>query len=218
MLAWFWLFGAYVLGSIPFGLIIGTRCCGIDPRGGGSGNIGATNVARLCGVKWGVLVLVCDAVKGIAAVGIALYCAPGNAALHSLAALAAIMGHRYSAFMKFSGGKAVATTIGVFIPLAFFPLAGACVVCILVIWLSGFVSLGSLALVTALPIMIMLHGAWHVLPLALFLWALVFYTHRENIRRLLAHEEKRWLSPKTAPKDEKTPEDGQAASREPAKE
>ena len=199
MPAWFWLLGAYILGSIPFGLLVGTRCCGIDPRAGGSGNIGATNVARLCGVKWGVLVLACDALKGVASVGIAMYLAPENVNLHSLAALAAIMGHRYSVFMKFSGGKAVATTVGVFLPLAFFPLAGAAVVCILVIWLSGFVSLGSLTLVTALPVMLMLHGNWSALPLALFMTALVFYTHRDNIRRLLAQEEKRWIPGKPAP-------------------
>ena len=203
MPAWFWLCGAYLLGSIPCGLLVGARLCGIDPRSGGSGNIGATNVARLCGVKWGVLVLAGDALKGAVAVLVAMHLAPENAPLHSLAALAAIMGHRYSVFMKFSGGKAVATTVGVFLPLAFFPLAGAGIVCILVIWLSGFVSLGSLALVTALPIMLMLHGAWHAAPLALFITALVFYTHRENIRRLLAHEEKLWMPGKSAPSGEK---------------
>ncbi|MDR3074075.1 MAG: glycerol-3-phosphate acyltransferase, partial [Deltaproteobacteria bacterium] len=153
MLDWLWLGAAYVLGSIPFGLIIAVRCCGLDPRSGGSGNTGATNVARLCGVKWGVLVLVCDALKGLVGVAVALRLDPSSAALHSFTAMAAIIGHRYSLFMKFKGGKAVATTVGVFLPLAFWQLLVAGLVCVLVIWRSGFVSLGSLTLVTLLPVL-----------------------------------------------------------------
>ncbi len=201
MLVWLWLFAAYVLGSIPFGLIVGTKFCGLDPRTGGSGTVGATNVARLCGPKWGVLVLVCDALKGLAAVAVAMHLAPESPALHSFSALCAIMGHRYSLFMRFTGGKAVATTVGVFIPLAFWPLVGAGAVCILVIWRSGFVSLGSLTLVTLLPILLVFFGKWTVLPLALLVAAIVYYAHRENIRRLLRGEEKPWLTPKDKPKD-----------------
>lgn len=196
MLAWLWLVAAYLLGSIPFGLIVATKWCGLDPRSGGSGNTGATNVARLCGPKWGVLVLVCDALKGLVAVAVMMHLAPASPLLHSLAALAAIVGHRYSAFMGFKGGKAVATTVGVFIPLAFFQLLGAAVVCVLVIWRSGFVSLGSLTLVTVLPILLAVSGNWGILPLALLVAALVFYAHRENIRRLMRGEEKPWLTPK----------------------
>ncbi|MCC8193266.1 MAG: glycerol-3-phosphate 1-O-acyltransferase PlsY [Deltaproteobacteria bacterium] len=197
MLGWLWLPAAYVLGSIPFGLIIAARFCGLDPREGGSGNTGATNVARLCGPKWGVLVLVCDALKGLAAVAVMLRIAPDSAPLHSLAALAAIIGHRYSLFMHFKGGKAVATTVGVFIPLAFWQLAVAGAVCILVIWRSGFVSLGSLTLVTLLPVLLLLSGTWGPLPLAVLVMVLVYYAHRENIRRLLHGEEKPWLKPKS---------------------
>jgi acyl-phosphate glycerol 3-phosphate acyltransferase len=196
MLVWFWLIASYFLGSIPFGLVIAEKCCGLDPRSGGSGNTGATNVARLCGVKWGVAVLVCDALKGLVAVAVAMHLAPEAHALHSLAALAAIIGHRYSVFLSFKGGKAVATTVGVFIPLAFLPLLGAAAVCVLVIWRSGFVSLGSLTLVTLLPLFLGFSGAWEVMPLALCITALVYYTHRENIRRLLRGEEKPWLTPK----------------------
>lgn len=201
MLGWLWLIAAYVLGSIPFGLIIAVKCRGLDPRKGGSGNTGATNVARLCGVKWGVFVLVCDALKGLAAVAAAMYLAPESSLLHSLAAMAAIVGHRCSLFMKFKGGKAVATTVGAFIPLAFWQLLGAGIVCILVIWRSGFVSLGSLTLVTLLPILIAVSGKWGVLPLSLLVTALVFYAHRENIRRLMRGEEKPWLAGKKQHKD-----------------
>lgn len=193
MAGWLWLIAAYVLGSIPFGLLIAVRFCGRDPRTGGSGNIGATNVARLCGAKWGVLVLVCDALKGLIAVAVAMRLAPDAALVHSLAALAAIAGHRYSVFMRFRGGKAVATTVGVFIPLAFWQLLGAGIVCILVIWRSGFVSLGSLTLVTLLPLLLAVTAKWDVLPLAVLVAGIVFYAHRENIRRLMRGEEKPWL-------------------------
>lgn len=204
MAYWLWLIAAYILGSIPFGLIIATTCCGIDPRKDGSGNTGATNVARLCGVKWGVTVLVCDALKGLLAVAIAMQLAPDDPAFHSVTAMAAIIGHRYSVFMRFSGGKAVATTVGVFIPLAFFQLVGAAVVCILVIWRSGFVSLGSLTLVTLLPAFLALSGNWGPLPLSLLVMVLVYYAHRENIRRLLRGEEKPWLTKKPGKSDPNT--------------
>lgn len=196
MLVWLWLPVAYVFGSIPFGLIIATKFCGLDPRKDGSGNTGATNVARLCGPKWGVIVLVCDALKGLAAVAVMMHIAPDSALLHSLAAMAAIIGHRYSLFMGFKGGKAVATTVGVFIPLAFWQLLIAGAACILVIWRSGFVSLGSLTLVALLPILLIVFGNWGPLPLAVLVAALVFYAHRDNIRRLMKGEEKPWLKPK----------------------
>ena len=196
MLGFLWLPIAYMLGSIPFGLIIAKKFCGLDPRKDGSGNTGATNVARLCGPKWGVLVLVCDALKGLIAVAVAMHLAPDSSLLHLLAAMAAIIGHRYSLFMGFKGGKAVATTVGVFIPLAFWQLLVAGIVCILVIWRSGFVSLGSLVLVTLLPILLLFSGVWGPLPLAVLVAVLVFYAHRENIRRLLRGEEKPWLKPK----------------------
>ena len=201
MTHWLWLAVAYVLGSIPFGLFIAAKCCGIDPRKDGSGNTGATNVARLCGVKWGVCVLVCDALKGFVAVAAAMHFAPADPMFHSIVAMAAIIGHRYSVFMNFSGGKAVATTVGVFLPMAFFQLATAAVVCVLVIWRSGFVSLGSLTLVTLLPVLLAFSGNWGPFPLALLVMALVYYAHRENIRRLLRGEEKPWLT-KKQPREE----------------
>jgi glycerol-3-phosphate acyltransferase PlsY len=208
MLAWLWLIPAYVIGSIPFGLIIATKCCGIDPRKDGSGNTGATNVVRLCGATWGVTVLLCDALKGLAAVAVMIHLAPESALLHSLAAMAAIMGHRYSIFMGFKGGKAVATTVGVFIPLAFWQLLIAGAVCIIVIWRSGFVSLGSLTLVALLPILMIVFGNYGPLPLAVLVAALVFYAHRENIARLMRGEEKPWLT-----KKQKTPQNTPEANQ-----
>ncbi|MFV0423070.1 glycerol-3-phosphate 1-O-acyltransferase PlsY [Oleidesulfovibrio sp.] len=190
-----WLVTAYVIGSVPFGLLIAKTFCSVDPRTGGSRNVGATNVARLCGTKFGVLTLVCDVLKGVIPVAVAMTFSESTLFL-SLTALAALLGHLYSAFLGFKGGKAVATTLGVFIPLAFTPLLLSALVCALVIWRSGFVSLGSLTLVTALPVMLLLSGNFAYIPLALVVMVLVFWSHRENIGRLARGEEKPWQKKK----------------------
>lgn len=190
-----WLGIAYVLGSIPFGLVIAKATCGIDPRLDGSKNVGATNVARLCGFKYGVATLLCDLLKGAIPVAIAYYISDGWIFL-SLVALAALFGHVRSCFLGFEGGKAVATTVGVFLPLAFFPMLLSCIASALVIWRSGFVSMGSLTLVVVLPVFMFLSGNWAFIPLALGVLALVFWTHRENIGRLARGEEKSWLKKK----------------------
>lgn len=186
-----WIALAYVLGSIPFGLVFARTFCGVDPRTDGSRNVGATNVARLCGAGWGVATLLCDALKGALPVAVALSFSDSTL-FHSLTALAALLGHLHSCFLGFRGGKAVATTVGVFIPLAFWPLVLAGIACVAVIWRSGFVSLGSLTLVTALPALLLLAGKWTLLPLALAVMALVYWSHRENIGRLARGEEKPW--------------------------
>ena len=186
-----WLAVAYVMGSIPFGLLFAKMFCGTDPRTGGSRNVGATNVARLCGTKVGVLTLVCDALKGAIPVAVALSISDSTV-FHSLTALAALLGHLYSCFLSFKGGKAVATTVGVFLPLAFWPLVLSGIACLTVIWRSGFVSLGSLTLVTAMPVMLLLGGYWKLVPLALVVMVLVYWSHRENIGRLSRGEEKPW--------------------------
>ena len=142
---------AYALGSVPWGLVIAKTFCGVDPRLDGSRNTGATNVARLCGFGWGVATLACDVLKGALPVWLALRVNPAPLFV-SAVALACVLGHVFSCFMRFRGGKAVATSIGVFLPLAFWPLLAASLLCVLIIWRSGYVSLGSLALVTALPL------------------------------------------------------------------
>ena len=182
---------AYALGSVPWGLVIAKTFCGVDPRLDGSRNTGATNVARLCGFGWGVATLACDVLKGALPVWLALRVNPAPLFV-SAVALACVLGHVFSCFMRFRGGKAVATSIGVFLPLAFWPLLAAILLCVLIIWRSGYVSLGSLALVTALPLGLCLTGQWAWLPLALCVWALVVWKHRENIARLRAGTEKTW--------------------------
>ena len=183
---------AYVLGSVPWGLVIARTFCGVDPREAGSHNTGATNVARLCGFGWGVATLACDLLKGAFFVCLALLEGVGAPGI-TVIALAAILGHVFSCFMQFRGGKAVATSIGVFLPIAFIPLLIACVLCIVVIGVSGFVSLGSLTLVVALPILLILFGRWEWLVLALCVLAVVTWRHKENIIRLRAGQEKPWL-------------------------
>ncbi|MDR1660393.1 MAG: glycerol-3-phosphate 1-O-acyltransferase PlsY [Desulfovibrio sp.] len=191
---------AYLLGSVPWGLAIAKTFCGLDPRLDGSRNTGATNVARLCGFGYGVATLLCDLLKGAAPVWLALHWHPATVFV-SLVGLASIAGHSWSCFMKFRGGKAVATSIGVFLPLAFAQLLAAALLCILIIWRSGYVSLGSLGLVTVLPVLLAIFGLWQWLPLSLCVFALVVFRHAENIRRLRAGTEKSWLKSRRDKRD-----------------
>lgn len=185
---------AYLLGSVPWGLVLALQYCGVDPRLDGSRNTGATNVARLCGFRWGVLTLACDVLKGALPVAVALL-ADLSPVWVTLTALCAVLGHVFSCFLRFRGGKAVATSIGVFIPLAFWPVLVACVFCCVVIASYGFVSAGSLTLVAVLPLALLISGKAVWLPLALCVAAIVVWKHRENIARLREGTEKPWLNP-----------------------
>jgi len=193
MMSILWIAFSYVIGSIPFGLLIAKIFCGIDPRKGGSGNVGSTNVARLCGKKFGFLTLFFDLLKGTYPVYIAQSCLHGSTLVVTLTALAAIAGHLFSCFLHFKGGKAVATSIGVMIPLAFGQLLASAIIGILIILRTEYVSLGSLTIVTALPILLILTGTTKALPLALIIMVAVYWSHRENIKRLAKGEEKSWL-------------------------
>ena len=201
MLEVLWIALAYVLGSVPWGLVIAKTFCRIDPRESGSRSTGATNVARLCGFGWGVATLACDVCKGAVPVWLAFHINPSPVFV-SVVGLACVLGHVFSCFMKFKGGKAVATSIGVFLPLAFWHLLAASALCCLVIWRSGFVSLGSLTLVVALAVALAVTGQWAWLPLALCVCAVVVWKHKENIARLRAGTEKSWLKGKHAEKQE----------------
>lgn len=193
-----WVIMAYVIGSIPFGVVIGKTLCHVDPRTAGSMSSGATNVSRLCGLPYGILTLACDVLKGTIPVAGAMWL--DNAPFFvSIVGLASVVGHVFSCFMGFKGGKAVATSIGVFIPLGFLPLLGSCALCMLVIWRSGFVSLGSLSLLASLPVFLALSDNWDYVPLALCLCVIVFVKHKDNIDRLRRGEEKPWLKAKHKP-------------------
>ncbi|MHC1700526.1 MAG: glycerol-3-phosphate 1-O-acyltransferase PlsY [Humidesulfovibrio sp.] len=188
---------AFGLGAVPFGLYVARFVKGIDPRDAGSKNIGATNVARLCGTQWGVLVLVLDIFKGYLPAALAPD-GTGWLAL-SLIGAASIAGHAYSPLLQFRGGKAVATTIGVFLALAPWTMFFSVIACLAVIALSGYVSMGSLTLALALPFFSFFTGNIWLLPLSLCVMLFLFWRHRENILRLDRGEEMPWRRRKDDP-------------------
>ncbi|EPR44295.1 Glycerol-3-phosphate acyltransferase [Desulfovibrio sp. X2] len=191
-----WLIMTYVLGSIPFGLFIAKMVCGIDPREHGSRNIGATNVARLCGTRYGVAALALDLLKGFLPVWAATRFSHGWFFL-SLCALAAVVGHMYSCFLGGRGGKGFATTIGAFLALAPWTVILSVALCIATIASSGFVSLGALVFGAALPLLLLLGGSFGFVPAGLVAMTLLYWKHRENIVRLARGEENPWRRGKT---------------------
>jgi glycerol-3-phosphate acyltransferase PlsY len=186
-----WIFLGYLAGSLPFGLIVSRLLHGVDPRAAGSGNVGATNVARTGGKKAGVLVLACDLLKGLLIVAYAKWAGVDAFSL-SLIALAVVCGHVFSIFLRFKGGKGVATTVGVLLPLAFWQTAVGGIICLAIAWRTGFVSLGSLAMMVIIAALLLISLEFFLLPLCLVLGALIFWTHRANIKRLAKGEEKPW--------------------------
>ncbi len=193
-----WVIISFFCGSIPFAVVIAKTFKGIDPRKEGSKNPGTTNVARLCGFPYGVMTLVCDILKGTIPVFLSIYLFQQTAYewLPSACVFAAFMGHIKSPFLGFHGGKGVATGIGVLIPLAFPPLLTAVIFCVIVIALTGYVSAGALTLYTTLPFCYYFFDSSHWIPLSLVMLAIVVWTHRANIKRLLKGEEKSWRKSK----------------------
>jgi len=209
---------AYLLGSIPFGYVLVKFVRGEDIRLSGSGNIGATNVARSGAKGLGALTLLLDVLKGAAAVWIAaalaassynrcagisetfgLPCIPALR-LMSLAALFAVLGHIFPVWLKFKGGKGVATALGVFALL--FPKAVliSLVIFIVVLGISRYVSLGSILAALAFPIAayFLYEPPWITLVLTAAVSAVVVLKHHQNIRRLVGGIENRFGSPKAS--------------------
>ncbi|AKI01008.1 acyl-phosphate glycerol 3-phosphate acyltransferase [Hoeflea sp. IMCC20628] len=182
------LFG-YLCGSIPFGLIL-TRKAGLgDLRTIGSGNIGATNVLRTGNKKLAGLTLLADALKGTVAIVVARQVIGMEAAL--IAGLGAFLGHLYPVWLKFKGGKGVATYLGVLLGLA--PVI---VLVFAAVWLSmaklfRYSSLAALTAAVAVPIALYLYGRPEVASLFVILSVITFLKHHQNIRRLLAGTESR---------------------------
>jgi acyl phosphate:glycerol-3-phosphate acyltransferase len=201
---------AYLAGAIPFGLLVGLSQ-GIDPRKAGSGNIGATNVGRLLGGKFFALVFTLDLLKGAVPMFVAYICLRYDFIdtqtyfLWLLIALAAVLGHMFSIFLKFTGGKGVATSAGV--TLGLFPYYTIPCLCAAAVWGSVFwwkryISLASIVGSIAFPIIyfcIALAAGWDPLgkqlPLLIFAWLvpiMIVYKHRGNIARLRAGTENRF--------------------------
>ncbi len=180
---------AYLLGSVPTGVILAKAFGGVDPRTQGSGNIGATNVLRTAGKKLGVLTLLGDTIKGFLPVILARSCMDAQIWVGAVA-LAAFIGHLYPIFLRFKGGKGIATGLGAFLALAPLPAILSCLVFAAVVYRWRYISLGSLAATAAFPIFLAWLNPHRIyLPFALVIGALIFYRHRENIERLRAGKE-----------------------------
>ncbi len=190
---------AFLLGGIPFGLIIVRLMTGKDVRESGSGNIGATNVLRTTGRMAGILTLLLDGLKGTLAVHVADYLTHGSVLWMSAAALAALLGHAFSPMLKFKGGKAVATFIGAFAYLMPMPLLAVVVIFILVLAYTRYLSLASIIAAGLFPVAcwMILHPDWPVLAAALAAAVLVVVRHRDNIERILAGNERVFQFKKT---------------------
>jgi glycerol-3-phosphate acyltransferase PlsY len=192
---------AYLLGSIPFGLLIVNALGGGDIRATGSGNIGAANVTRNAGALAGVLTLTLDAGKGYLAVWLASRQTGGNARWMIAAAVAAVVGHIFPLWLGFRGGKGVATGLGVMLPICWQAVAAAAVIWLLVVAFWRYSSLGSISAAAAMPVLVYLFYAPRHAPPTLvsigtiLIAVLVIAKHRQNIGRLIAGTEAR-LGPK----------------------
>ena len=186
---------SYLLGSIPFGLILARLFGGADVRKTGSGNIGATNVVRVAGPLPGVLTLAFDAGKGWLAVSLAGRVMHGDAGVMVIAGFFALLGHCFPVWLRFRGGKGVATAAGIFGALCPEAMVAALILFALVVWFWRYVSLGSLAAAAAIPLLVYLLWAPHFAPpnvvtvVSLAIAALVIFQHRANIGRLARGEE-----------------------------
>lgn len=182
----------YLLGSVPFGLLAGLFCRGVDIRKYGSGNIGATNVLRAIGRGPAAVVSVLDILKGFLPVFLAKQLMPGSPWLLVGVAMVAILGHTFSVFLKFRGGKGAATSLGVIIGLDYRAAAVTFVVWFLVVAITRYVSLASIAGAIAVPTsMFAFHLPMSYRIFGLIACACVVAKHRSNIGRLLNGKEAR---------------------------
>lgn len=210
-----WLLGAYLLGSVPFGVLI-ARAYGIDLRKVGSGNIGATNVSRALGRKWGYVCFALDTLKGLVPMAAAKYAglvsdAPRTMDLLAWLAVgcAAVVGHIFPVFLKFKGGKGVATGLGVVIGA--YPYFTVCAIGALAVWLVcvliwRMVSLASMIAAAAFPLLFAgliaakadwrFAQLWPLMAVAAAMAALIIARHKDNIRRILAGTEHKIFQPK----------------------
>jgi glycerol-3-phosphate acyltransferase PlsY len=182
---------AYLLGSIPWGLLV-TRVFGrADIRKAGSGNIGAANVTRVAGPAAGVLTLLLDTAKGAAAVCLAARHSHDSATSMMIAGLAVLIGHCFPIWLNFKGGKGVATALGAFLALCPTAALAALALFGLVAAYWKYVSLGSIAATAAMPLLIYFLWAPHHAPPTIIIWGtmtatlLIIYKHDANIQRLI---------------------------------
>ncbi|HTS11637.1 MAG TPA: glycerol-3-phosphate 1-O-acyltransferase PlsY [Candidatus Limnocylindrales bacterium] len=188
---------SYLLGSIPFGLLVVKAFGGEDIRLVGSGNIGAANVARNAGPLAGALTLLLDAGKGYLAVWIAGHWTGWNVRWMMLGAIFAVIGHVFPVWLQFHGGKGVATGLGVFIPISWHAVMAAVILWFIVVLFWRYSSLGSIAAAAAMPVFVyVLYAPGHAPPEfvsfgTILIAVLILAKHRSNIERLIAGEESR---------------------------
>lgn len=195
---------AYLLGSIPFGYLIVRLGAGDDIRDRGSGNIGAANVARNAGIFAGVLTLILDAAKGYAAVLIASRMSHPSDSIRWMmaAAIAAVLGHMFPVWLRFKGGKGVATGLGVFLPISREAVLAAVILWILVVAFWRYSSLGSILAAAAMPVLVYLfYAPRHAPPEyvtggTMLIAILILLKHRSNIERLISGDEPRLNPPR----------------------
>jgi glycerol-3-phosphate acyltransferase PlsY len=186
MTSYFILLIDYLIGGIPFGYLIVKLKTGQDVRASGSGNIGATNVLRTTGRAAGVVTLALDILKGLLAVWLMASVTGANPLWTSAAALAVMAGHAFPVFLKFHGGKAVASFIGAFLYLTPLPLLAVMVVFVIVVAVSRYISLGSIVAAGVFPLCVwlILRPPTPVWIAALIAGAFIVYRHRANIERI----------------------------------
>lgn len=184
---------AFFIGSVPFGRMIGRRVARVDITQLGSRNIGATNVARELGVKWGLVTLALDVLKGLVPALSFRLLFPESPVGLSIVGLSALLGHQFTPFLCFKGGKGVATALGFY--LAVSPVAAllALIVFLVAVLLWDYVSLGSIVAAFSVPLFVaLLMNSAVLVAASLIAAALIGLKHKGNIRRIAAGSERRW--------------------------
>jgi glycerol-3-phosphate acyltransferase PlsY len=183
---------AYLLGSIPFGLLLVRWRTGRDVRAAGSGNIGATNVLRTSGKALGIATLLLDTAKGSAAVVLAQWLTGDDSVAMAASAVAVLCGHMFPVWLGFKGGKAVASALGAFLVLTPWAMLATGIIFVALCWKTRIVSLSSIAAAAVLPLGVwLLTHSWIYLTAATIAAVLVIYKHKSNIARLRAGTESR---------------------------
>lgn len=196
------LLASYLVGSIPTSFLVGKLFRGIDLRQHGSRNLGATNLFRVLGWRFAVPVALFDMAKGAVPVLLFGPLGPATVAFPLLCGITAVVGHVFSVFVGFKGGKGVATGAGAVLAVAPWAIGAAFVIWILLVFLTGYVSVGSIAGAAAYPVGVYLfHPAQRPLIwVHLLLAGAIIWFHRANIRRLMAGTENRFRRGAPAPK------------------